>query len=178
MCHFKSTSVLTTMNMQINWKLKMAISSCRKIGGRRYNGARRRDRQAPALSTTATVMLGLATMASVVSPIAAASLHPFTSRGMPRQSSFPNRRQRRANGERNVRLSTRVPVVNQHTLDIIPLNCNWSDRDVWEFTKTKAYLEPPNPDSPETTAAKAYDPNSYVPGSLIHVACECHTALW
>ena len=77
---------------------------CRKVAGQRRNEPNRHTYQdttsSSPLSST-TILMGLATMSCMMSPIAAASLNNFTPA---RHMGFITRRDRRAAGERNIKL--------------------------------------------------------------------------
>ena len=89
----------------------------RKVGGgRRSKKKRKRDRPTE-VSTTATMLLGLAAMAAMTSPIAAASLH-----STPPPAKFRNRRQRRKDGERSMRRPIIDPETRPRTSTIVPLH--------------------------------------------------------
>lgn len=147
------------------------IGPCRHVAGQRRDSPKRKKRQnsESTMSPAATLLLGLATIASVTSPVAAGSLHT------PSPRTPQNRRQRRAAGERNVR--RRISSRNGGDENVETENSNYNSR-INIINARKKYIEPPKSDSPETTAAQTYDQSSHVPGSLIHPEYEIGDAVW
>ena len=135
---------------------------CRRVGGtRRDDPHRHTTRSNESILSSTTLLLTLAASASMICPVAAASIQACTTTSKQCVGTL-TRRERRDAGERNKRFTQNSDnrtdskrkrsghkffesLVNQHTY----------------------YSTPPGRESAETRTASKYDPTSYVSGTLI-----------
>ena len=137
---------------------------CRRVGIQRCDGVRRSKKSSgSSILSSTTFLLGLSSIASMMCPVAAASLDQ--SMHSNRIVGNKSRRERRERGERNKRCKKMGKTLKKKK---ILHQRSRSDQKFFDsLTDHPSYSVEPGQDSLETIKAKSYNPSLYVPGTLI-----------